>query len=178
MTEMCFDSKRICNTFAAGYHLTCDAGASYQGRTSLDPEERGGNCFCVSGTVMMRWTPATVGWTAVYICHIRGHIISHFFPQWLVALVHASIVDRVLVEQMRKDICFLTSKDGTSGIVLRHSLHWGARIAARRIKQQFEETGATSRLVPFLAEFVPNVIQLQLSVKGLSHTGNSNILKV
>ena len=67
-------------------------------------------------------------------------------------------VNGVLVEQMRKDIRLLTNEHGTSGIVLRYSFHQGARIAVSWIKQQFEETGATCKLVSFM----PNVIWLVL----------------
>jgi len=69
----------------------------------------------------------------------------------------AGIIGGISVEQLRKDIRFLTNEDGESGIVSRHSFHEGSRIAATWIKQQFEQTGATCRLVAF-EDFAPNVI--------------------
>ena len=52
----------------------------------------------------------------------------------------------------------LANEHGMSGIMSRHSFHQWARIAVRWIKQQFEETGATCKLV----SFTPNVIWLVL----------------
>ena len=89
--------------------------------------------------------------------HVRDLLASLRFDPLV-----AGIVGGVSVEQMRKDVRFLTNEDGTSGIVSRHSFHQGARIAARWIKQQFEEAGATCRLMQFRAGFAPNVIWLVL----------------
>ncbi|KAJ3972025.1 Zn-dependent exopeptidase [Lentinula raphanica] len=70
----------------------------------------------------------------------------------------ATIVDSISVPQMRNDIRFLTGEDGQSGIVSRHSFSQGSRVAAAWLKQRFEETGATCRLMSFMQGFAPNVI--------------------
>ncbi|KAK2466025.1 hypothetical protein APHAL10511_001667 [Amanita phalloides] len=76
----------------------------------------------------------------------------HFDP------VVASTVNNISLSQMKDDIGFLTGEDGKSGIVSRHSFSHGAQIAAKWLKERFEETGATCHLEPFLFGFAPNVI--------------------
>ena len=85
--------------------------------------------------------------------HVRDLLASLRFDPFV-----AGIVGRISVDQLRKDIRFLTNEDGESGIVSRHSFHDGSRVAARWIKQQFEETGATCRFMEFMEGFAPNVI--------------------
>lgn len=72
--------------------------------------------------------------------------------------VVASIVSNISIPQMKNDIQFLTGEDGKSGIISRHSFTSGARTAASWLKAQFEDTGATCVLKPFLVGFAPNVI--------------------
>ncbi|KAJ4479204.1 hypothetical protein J3R30DRAFT_3882692 [Lentinula aciculospora] len=70
----------------------------------------------------------------------------------------ATIADSISIPQMKNDIRFLTGEDGQSGIISRHSFAQGSRVAAAWLKQRFEETGATCRLMLFLQGFAPNVI--------------------
>ena len=70
----------------------------------------------------------------------------------------ASIVNGISVDGMRKDIRYLTNEDGTSGIESRHSFASGSRVAAAWLKTQFELTGASCELKPFLEGFAPNVV--------------------
>jgi hypothetical protein len=72
--------------------------------------------------------------------------------------VVASIASSLSVTQMKDDIRFLTGEDGESGIVSRHSFAPGALVAASWLKDRFEETGATCKLLPFLPGYAPNVI--------------------
>ncbi|KIJ61219.1 hypothetical protein HYDPIDRAFT_97040 [Hydnomerulius pinastri MD-312] len=85
--------------------------------------------------------------------HVRGLLASLRFDP-----VVSSIVNGISVEQMRKDIRYLTGEDGVSGIMSRHSFSGDSRVAADWIKARFEETGATCELRPFLAGFAPNVV--------------------
>ncbi|KAI5984794.1 Zn-dependent exopeptidase [Pisolithus marmoratus] len=84
---------------------------------------------------------------------VRDILVSLRFD----ALV-ASIVNGTSVEQMHKDIRYLTYEDGTSGIASRHSFHHGSRIAAEWLKTQFEDAGAACSFMPFLEGFAPNII--------------------
>lgn len=72
--------------------------------------------------------------------------------------VVASLVNNISVAQMKSDIRYLTGEDPKSNILSRHSFSDGVRVAAKWLKERFEETGATCRLEPFLAGFGPNVI--------------------
>ncbi|KIN93950.1 hypothetical protein M404DRAFT_1008654 [Pisolithus tinctorius Marx 270] len=76
----------------------------------------------------------------------------------VVAVADQGIVNGISVEQMRKDIRYLTNEDGTSGIASRHSFHHGSRVAGEWLKTQFEDAGAKCRFMPFLEGFAPNVI--------------------
>lgn len=87
------------------------------------------------------------------IDHIRKLLASFRFNP-----VVASTVNGISVEGMRRDIRYLTNEDGTSGIESRHSLADGSRVAAAWLKTQFERTGATCELKPFLEGFAPNVV--------------------
>lgn len=84
---------------------------------------------------------------------VRDILVSLRFD----ALV-AGIVNGISVEQMRRDIRYLTNEDGTSGIQSRHSFHHGSRIAAEWLKTQFEDAGAACRFMDFLEGFAPNVV--------------------
>ncbi|KAI6145900.1 Zn-dependent exopeptidase [Pisolithus tinctorius] len=84
---------------------------------------------------------------------VRDLLVSLRFD----ALV-AGIVNGISVEQMRKDIRYLTNEDGTSGIASRHSFHHGSRVAGEWLKTQFEDAGAKCRFMSFLEGFAPNVI--------------------
>ncbi|KAJ3782666.1 hypothetical protein GGU10DRAFT_335358 [Lentinula aff. detonsa] len=70
----------------------------------------------------------------------------------------SAVVDSISIPQMKNDVRFLTGEDGQSGILSRHSFAQGSRIAAAWLKQRFEETGATCRLMLFMQGFAPNVI--------------------
>lgn len=70
----------------------------------------------------------------------------------------AASVNSMSVEQMKKDIRFLTGEDKTSGIVSRHSFTAGARKAAEWIKTRVEESGAECELWSFMDGFCPDVI--------------------
>ena len=85
--------------------------------------------------------------------HIRKLLTSLRFDP-----VVASTVNGISVDGMRKDIRYLTNEDGTSGIESRHSFSDGSRVAAAWLKAQFEQTGATCELKPFLQGFAPNVV--------------------
>lgn len=85
--------------------------------------------------------------------HIRKLLASLYFDP-----VVASVVNGISVYGMRKDIRYLTNEDGTSGIESRHSFADGSRVAAAWLKEQFERTGATCKLKPFLMGFAPNVV--------------------
>ncbi|KAL4071558.1 hypothetical protein V8B97DRAFT_1870918 [Scleroderma yunnanense] len=107
------------------------------------------------------WKAAPIPASPVSFLPVPGTAVQHVRD--LLASLHfdpliAGIVNGISVEQLRKDIRFLTNEDGESGIVSRHSFHEGSRVAARWIKQQFEETGASCRLMSFLDGFAPNVI--------------------
>lgn len=72
--------------------------------------------------------------------------------------VAASIVSNISVAQIRRDIRYLTGEDESSPIISRHSFSRGALLAADWLKEQFESTGASCELKPFLEGFAPNVI--------------------
>ncbi|KAL6308785.1 Zn-dependent exopeptidase [Sparassis latifolia] len=72
--------------------------------------------------------------------------------------VVASLVNDLSIPQMVKDVRYLTGEDPTSDIVSRHSFSRGALEAAAWLKTQFESTGATCELKPFLRGFAPNVV--------------------
>ncbi|KAH9915316.1 uncharacterized protein B0H18DRAFT_886056 [Fomitopsis serialis] len=72
--------------------------------------------------------------------------------------VVASIVGNLSITQMRKDVRYLTGEDPSSGIVSRHAFSEGALQAAAWLKEQFESTGASCELKPFLRGFSPNVV--------------------
>ncbi|KAG6374045.1 hypothetical protein JVT61DRAFT_4685 [Boletus reticuloceps] len=69
-----------------------------------------------------------------------------------------TIVNGISMDRMRKDIRYLTNEDGTSGIESRNSFANGSRVAAAWLKAQFEDTGASCELKPFLVGFAPNVV--------------------
>ncbi|KAK7049718.1 hypothetical protein VNI00_005749 [Paramarasmius palmivorus] len=68
------------------------------------------------------------------------------------------LVNSISIPQMKNDIRFLTGEDGQSGIMSRHSFAEGSRVAARWLKERFEESGASCQLKPFLVGFAPNVV--------------------
>lgn len=70
----------------------------------------------------------------------------------------AAVVNNISLAQMKNDIRFLTGEDDKSGIVSRHSFSEGSRVAAKWLKERFEQTGAECTLEPFLRGFAPNVI--------------------
>ncbi|OSX56694.1 hypothetical protein POSPLADRAFT_1186519 [Postia placenta MAD-698-R-SB12] len=72
--------------------------------------------------------------------------------------VVASVVGNISVPVMQADVRYLTGEDPKSGLVSRHSFSQGALDAADWLKEQFESTGATCELKPFLDGFAPNVI--------------------
>jgi len=72
--------------------------------------------------------------------------------------VVASMVGNLSITQMRKDVRYLTGEDLSSGIVSRHAFSEGALQAAAWLKEQFESTGASCELKPFLRGFSPNVV--------------------
>ncbi|KAG6330593.1 hypothetical protein ID866_8496 [Astraeus odoratus] len=82
----------------------------------------------------------------------------------------ASIVGGISVDQLRRDIRYLTNEDGRSGIVSRHSFHQGSRVAAAWLREQFEDAGATCDLVPFSPGFAPNVVCRYAGTAGTSDT--------
>ncbi|KAF8130298.1 hypothetical protein EV363DRAFT_1399468 [Boletus edulis] len=100
--------------------------------------------------------PAPVAYLPVpehAVDHVRKLLASlHFNP------VVASIVNGISMDRMRKDIRYLTNEDGTSGIESRNSFANGSRVAAAWLKAQFEDTGASCELKPFLVGFAPNVV--------------------
>ncbi|KAH7882167.1 hypothetical protein F5I97DRAFT_1817774 [Phlebopus sp. FC_14] len=87
------------------------------------------------------------------IDHVRDLLASLRFDP-----VVASIVNGLSIDQMRKDIRYLTDEDGESGIISRHSFAGGSRIAADWLKAEFESAGATCELRNFLVGFAPNVV--------------------
>ncbi|KAH9837824.1 uncharacterized protein C8Q71DRAFT_563136 [Rhodofomes roseus] len=72
--------------------------------------------------------------------------------------VVASIVGNISVPQLRKDVRYLSGEDPSSGILSRHAFSKGALQAAAWLKEQFESTGASCELKPFLRGFSPNVV--------------------
>ena len=72
--------------------------------------------------------------------------------------VVASLVNNISVPQMKNDIRYLTGEDPKSSILSRHSFSDGVLVAAKWLKERFEQTGATCELTPFLSGFAPNVI--------------------
>lgn len=72
--------------------------------------------------------------------------------------VVASIVNNISVAQLRRDVRYLSGEDPSSPILTRHSFSEGALVAADWLKEQFESTGASCELKPFLQGFAPNVI--------------------
>lgn len=72
--------------------------------------------------------------------------------------VVASVVNKISIPQMQRDIRYLTGEDAKSPIVSRHSFSDGALVAADWLKARFEETGAHCHLKQFLDGFAPNVI--------------------
>lgn len=72
--------------------------------------------------------------------------------------VVASIVGNISIAQMRKDVRYLTGEDPASSITSRHAFSSGALQAAAWLQEQFEGTGASCELKPFLAGFSPNVV--------------------
>ncbi|KDQ06328.1 hypothetical protein BOTBODRAFT_39668 [Botryobasidium botryosum FD-172 SS1] len=69
----------------------------------------------------------------------------------------ASIIDSLSINQMKRDIRWLTGEDG-EGPLSRHSFSRGALEAADWIQRQFEKTGARCEQKPFLQGFAPNVV--------------------
>ncbi|CCM00961.1 uncharacterized protein FIBRA_03009 [Fibroporia radiculosa] len=72
--------------------------------------------------------------------------------------VIASLIGDISIPQLRKDVRYLTGEDPLSPLESRHSFSEGARQAAVWLKAQFEETGASCELKPYLVGFSPNVI--------------------
>ncbi|KZT69425.1 Zn-dependent exopeptidase [Daedalea quercina L-15889] len=72
--------------------------------------------------------------------------------------VVASIVGNISIPQMRKDVRYLTGEDPSSGIMSRHAFSKGALQAAAWLQEQFQSTGASCELKPFLRGFSPNVV--------------------
>ncbi|KAI0029712.1 hypothetical protein K488DRAFT_55777 [Vararia minispora EC-137] len=70
----------------------------------------------------------------------------------------ARIVESISVPQIKNDVRWLSGEDPLSPIVSRHSFSEGALLAAEWLKEQYEATGATCELKPFLQGFAPNVI--------------------
>jgi len=107
------------------------------------------------------WKAFPIPHTPVTFRSVPKHAVDHIRD--LLATVHfdpilASIVNGVSVDVMREHIRYLTNEDGTSGINSRHSFSSGSRVAAAWLKEQFELTGATCELKPFIQGFAPNVI--------------------
>ncbi|PCH42908.1 Zn-dependent exopeptidase [Wolfiporia cocos MD-104 SS10] len=82
----------------------------------------------------------------------------------------ASIVGSISLQQLHEDIRYLTGEDPASGLVSRHSFSQGAREAAVWLKKQFEATGASCELKPFLTGFAPNVICKYTAIEDTTET--------
>ena len=72
--------------------------------------------------------------------------------------VVSSLVNNISVPQLRDDVRYLTGESPRSEIVSRHSFSQGVLIAAKWLKETFEELGARCELKPFLSGFAPNVV--------------------
>ncbi|KAI0656249.1 Zn-dependent exopeptidase [Cubamyces menziesii] len=81
--------------------------------------------------------------------------------------VVSSLVNNISVPQLRDDVRYLTGESPRSEIVSRHSFSQGVLIAAKWLKETFEEHGAHCELKPFLSGFAPNVV---CSYAGSEHT--------
>ncbi|PPQ78211.1 hypothetical protein CVT25_015530 [Psilocybe cyanescens] len=84
--------------------------------------------------------------------------------------VVASVVNNISIPQIKNDVRFLTGEDQKSGIISRHSFSDGALVAAQWLKDRVEDTGASCKLVPFLAGFAPNVICRYTAIKDTTAT--------
>ncbi|KAF9346846.1 hypothetical protein BGX26_001640 [Mortierella sp. AD094] len=69
-----------------------------------------------------------------------------------------SLVDKVNIDRLRKDIIWLTGEDEESPIQSRFSVHPDVRLAADWIAEQIESTGANCEQRGFLPGFSPNII--------------------